>query len=445
MPTMFMNRNLSNSFDSFKFVGYKIQLYPTSDQEKIFSSYFGACRFIYNYCIDQQEKHYQESKEKGEKYTHLKYYHFSELIVKLRKTDGYEWLNKYDLESLRYVSRDVLRSYNNFTDGICNKPKYHSKKNYSQSFPVRSDRLSVMNDRVRLPSIGYVNIGKVYDENIIGSGDKNAKNLPYKEYISARVKYDGYKYYLCFLMAKSEYILPKSEEKYNNDIYTHRHYSNIIGIDIGCSYNNWIVTSNGKRYSLPKCELEERKIKMFQSRYLHKLKINDKERPNPSYRTNNEKKVLKQINKYYKRIKNRSMNALYLAAHDIISDKPSAIVLEDLQVQDFIIKRNQVKWKASNIAIFNHQIYKHMPDVVAEKISQIAKIADIPVIIADRNYKSTQICSNCGNINPAIGSKKTYRCPVCGCVIDRDENAAINLSNFVYNYLAKPFVIVANA
>lgn len=62
------------------------------------------------------------------------------------------------------------------------------------------------------------------------------------------------------------------------------------------------------------------------------------------------------------------------------------------------------------------------------------KEAEIPIILADRFYPSSQICSNCGN-RQQIGRAAVYKCPECGLVMDRDFNAAINLKNLANDYI----------
>ena len=53
------------------------------------------------------------------------------------------------------------------------------------------------------------------------------------------------------------------------------------------------------------------------------------------------------------------------------------------------------------------------------------------LIIADRWYSSSKICSCCGNIKHDLKlSDRIYKCDACGLVIDRDENAAINLEKY---------------
>ena len=41
---------------------------------------------------------------------------------------------------------------------------------------------------------------------------------------------------------------------------------------------------------------------------------------------------------------------------------------------------------------------------------------------------TSQICSGCGQLVKKELSERTYSCPFCGLVLDRDHNAAIDLS-----------------
>ena len=47
----------------------------------------------------------------------------------------------------------------------------------------------------------------------------------------------------------------------------------------------------------------------------------------------------------------------------------------------------------------------------------------------DKWFPSSQICSGCGAVHKIELSERTYICPDCGKVIDRDLNAAINIRN----------------
>ena len=58
---------------------------------------------------------------------------------------------------------------------------------------------------------------------------------------------------------------------------------------------------------------------------------------------------------------------------------------------------------------------------------------NIPVIIADRFFPSSKLCSCCGNIKKDLRlSDRIYKCE-CGNVIDRDYQAALNLKRYGEN------------
>ncbi|VVC06061.1 Putative transposase DNA-binding domain protein [uncultured archaeon] len=79
----------------------------------------------------------------------------------------------------------------------------------------------------------------------------------------------------------------------------------------------------------------------------------------------------------------------------------------------------------------NHHLSKAIGDVswsqflllleykLKEKGGQLLKI--------ERSDPSSQLCSSCGSRHPMPLSERTYTCPVCGLVMDRDLNAAINI------------------
>ena len=53
------------------------------------------------------------------------------------------------------------------------------------------------------------------------------------------------------------------------------------------------------------------------------------------------------------------------------------------------------------------------------------------IIVADQNFASSQLCSECDSQNPLVknlGVRK-WKCPECGVIHDRDVNASINLLN----------------
>ena len=66
-----------------------------------------------------------------------------------------------------------------------------------------------------------------------------------------------------------------------------------------------------------------------------------------------------------------------------------------------------------------------------DKCNINAKLYGIEFVETDKWYPSSKICSECGHVKPKLSlSERTYICEECGCVIDRDYNASINLSRY---------------
>ena len=74
------------------------------------------------------------------------------------------------------------------------------------------------------------------------------------------------------------------------------------------------------------------------------------------------------------------------------------------------------------------------------QIEYKAKLNDIPVIIADRFFPSSKLCSCCGNIKKDLKlSDRIYECE-CGNIIDRDFQASLNLKIYGENVLKQQSV-----
>ena len=57
----------------------------------------------------------------------------------------------------------------------------------------------------------------------------------------------------------------------------------------------------------------------------------------------------------------------------------------------------------------------------------------IPFQQVPRNYPSSKTCSRCGFYKKDLTLKdRVYVCPECGLIIDRDQNAAINLIQYEF-------------
>ena len=63
------------------------------------------------------------------------------------------------------------------------------------------------------------------------------------------------------------------------------------------------------------------------------------------------------------------------------------------------------------------------------------------VVKIDRWFPSSKLCSNCLYLHhdPTLANR-LFHCPLCGLVLDRDYNAALNIANYytIYKILLFP-------
>ena len=123
------------------------------------------------------------------------------------------------------------------------------------------------------------------------------------------------------------------------------------------------------------------------------------------------KKVQIKLNNYKK-------NEREVIAHNLVAKNPAGIVFENLNVKEMQKnKKNSSKLQQTGLysmklAVVN-QASKH--GIVCKHV--------------DTYFKSSQICSRCGEVHPEMKdvSRRTFVCRKCGLTIDRDLNASYNL------------------
>ena len=80
--------------------------------------------------------------------------------------------------------------------------------------------------------------------------------------------------------------------------------------------------------------------------------------------------------------------------------------------------------------IKNHCLAKSISDAAwyrfREWLEYFSVVYGVPVITVNPSYTS-QNCSSCGEIVVKTLSTRTHKCPHCGYIADRDENAALNI------------------
>ena len=199
-----------------------------------------------------------------------------------------------------------------------------------------------------------------------------------------------------------------------------------IGIDLGikdlaiCS-DNYKYQNINKSQKIKQLEKKKRRLQRSISRKYLKNKKGD------SYcKTSNIIKSEKKLLKVNHKLTNIRQNYLHRVTSEIIKREPSFMCLEDLNVKGMMKNRHLSK------AIQQQGFYEFK-----RQIEYKSKWNNITVIIADRFFPSSKLCTCCGKIKKDLKlSDRIYKCE-CGNVIDRDYQASLNLKKYGENVLSQ--------
>jgi putative transposase len=133
------------------------------------------------------------------------------------------------------------------------------------------------------------------------------------------------------------------------------------------------------------------------------------------------------LSKTYKRVSEKKQNKQKDSLHkasNLISHKlvERTVVVGDLSQRQMVTREHVERNKNLNRSVYNDWGLYGFLQMLIYKCKKNGK--DL-VIIDERN--TSKMCSGCGNLQKMPLHKRTYCCPVCGMVMDRDENSSVNI------------------
>ena len=380
--------------------GFRVKLYPTDDQKQIFLNHMNLFRFIYNWGLERSQEYYTNH---GEYIGKAK---LQKLLSEFRNNNP--WLQDIPLHSARLALDHLDFAYKKFFKNEARFPRFKSKKSCIQKVHYRNEiyAFNFNTNSVRISGFGR-------EERIICKSH-NVPPLCNSGYYNCTVTFDGIDFWLSVNTEVDRSYL-KNEELLEES----------IGIDLGI--RKFAQLSNGIVYQRPKIlNAIDKRIKKQQSRLskMRNKRCTISKQTITKFEdipcTKNELKLKDKNIKLRIRRKNIIRSFIHKTTTEIANMRPIRIVVEDLKVSEFIRNSKKINNKTE---IYHSMWYKFREYLTYKSLERGIEFA-----VADRNFPSSQICSNCGNIKKS--SYRTHICPVCGLRIDRDLNAAINLSKY---------------
>lgn len=364
-------------------LGRKIRCLPTPEQLIKFKKSAGTSRFVYNLMLSENQKTYDEYLKSNveRKSPFISGYDFGKHITKLKRLPEYQWLSDVSDKVARQACLDCDTAFKRFFKKMSGFPQF-KKKGIRDSFYVRCDSFKRTSDGFRGERLGNV---------------RTVEPLPKaSKYYNPHIIYDGKYWYITFSIDIPEKVNENNSGK-------------TLGIDLGiktfATISDGTVIPNINKSKKPKSIY--RKIKYFQ-RKLARCKKGSKNRI----------KVIKKLQLLHRTLRCIRNNHIHQATAMLVKTKPAKIVIECLNVLGMLKNRKLSR------AISQAGFYEF-----ARQLEYKCRLWGIDFVKADRFFPSSKLCSNCGCKKENLKlSERTYRCEHCGNIMDRDLNAAINLS-----------------
>ena len=381
----------------------KVRLNPNKKQQTKLFQYANTARFAYNWAIAKEQENYKQ----GNKF--ISDNDLRKEFTQLKKQDNYLWLNDVSNNVTKQAIKDACNTYKKFFKGQCKYPKFKSKKFSTPSFYQDNIKISFSETDVKVEGFSSSKKKNKQKLNHIILCEKGRIPVGVK-YMNPRISYDGLYWYVS--------VGIECNDKENTPT------NNGIGVDLGvkdlaiCSDKS-IYKNINKIQTVKKLEKRKRRLQRSVSRRYEKNK------KGVCYcKTSNIIKSEKELLKVTKRLTNIRYNYLHQTTSEIVNRKPMFICIEDLNVKGMMKNKHLSQAvQQQNLREFRRQIeYK-------------SEWNNILVIVADRWFPSSKLCSCCGNVKKDLKlSDRIYKCE-CGNVINRDFQASLNLMKYGENVL----------
>ncbi len=350
---------------------YEYRLYPTIEQEILMSKHFGCVRLMYNVGLQYRQYAWQGGVSVG-------YNKCAEELKLLKKE--YPFLAEVNSQSLQKALKDLDNAFSRFFKKTSGYPNFKSKDDKNTFHCPQNVEISLYKGKLFIPK--------------------------FKDGIQVEVhrKFNG--------KVRSCTVSKTPTGKYFVSILVENHESfplkkpvldeTTVGGDLGIK--TFISLSDGTKIDNPK----------FLKQSLEKIKYLSKSLSKKKIGSNRRKKAKKRLANAHEKVANQRKNFLHQGSNET-TNRNDTVCLEGLQV------KNMVK---------NHNLAQAISDVGWGMFKEFTKYK---CLHKGKNFieigtfePSSKTCNICDYVNHDLKlSDRTWTCPQCHTVLDRDDNAAL--------------------
>lgn len=354
-------------------MAYRFRFYPTEEQREALAKTFGCVRYVYNWALEMRtDSYYQEGKS-------VSYTDTSKALTGLKRDDDHSWLKEPSSVALQQSLRNLESAFQNFFDGRTGYPNFkhkHGKQTArfaSNAFTLYGKALSV----AKVP--GELNVR--WSRNLSDSCNVTSVTL---------TKDPAGRYFVSLTCTEEKEPLPETDST--------------VGVDLGIT--DVVVTSDGFKSGNPK----------HLDNGLYRLRKAQRRLSRKEKGSQNWEKQKRRVARLHAKIADKRNDFLHKLSRKIV-DENQVIALESLNVKGMQQNRS-----------LSRSIADTGWSTVVRYIEYKAEWAGRTVVKIDRWFPSTKRCSECGDVGETkLLSVRHWQCKECGCVHDRDVNAAKNI------------------
>jgi putative transposase len=343
---------------------------------------FGCCRVVFNDALRVRE----DSWKAGKKITPTEVQR--QVITQAKTREERGWLAEVASVALVQSVRDAHRAYQNFFDSLAKRrkgrkvgrPRFKSRKDTRQSFRLTRNGFSLRpNGRLYLAKIGDVKV-------------RWSRALPSEPSSVTVIREPDGHFYASFVVEIEPAPLPAMARE--------------VGVDLGITRLATCADTSGARRDIanPKhLAGKQRKLARLQREMARRVKGSA-----------NRAKALRWVEVQHGRVARARLDYHHKQALPLVRDNQTVYV-EDLNIAGMMCNRRLAK-------AIHDAGWAQFVRLIEQKAQRYGRI----VHRVSRWLPSSKTCSVCGHVMSELPLRvRTWVCPSCGAVHDRDHNAAI--------------------
>jgi putative transposase len=393
-------------------LAHRIRLDPTPAQRDYFARAAGTARRVWNWALAEWQRQLAAGQRPNaialkKHFNAIKYTHPDWLDA-----DGQPWLRSIHRDAHAQPFANLVQAWNQYFAALREKkpayrPDFKRKGRCRDSFYVANDRLRLAGRVVVLPKVGRVTL-------------REALRWPGR-IMGASVSREADHWFLAVQVDVPEQVA-----------CLRRRSNGVTGIDLGV--NAAATLSSGEKFTAPRpLKAALRRLRIRGRRQSRKVKAAKRNAgisgPLPKGTrlpiSANRTKGARRLARLHARIAHVRKDFLHKLTTRLCRENQT-VVIEDLNVKGMLANARL----ARAIADVGFNEFRRQLQYKAQRYGTI-------VLLADRWYPSSKLCSSCGRRYGELGlGERSWNCMHCGARHDRDVNAAINLQRLATGALA---------